>query len=166
MSEHCYLEHALAIQKYMPERPLKVGDRVASKNTQDIGTVIEIVQTSRIGEYVVVRFPESATSFHRDDLILLYTFTEIWEQLPNKIPYDGKLARLGITKNREGITFTEYSFQRSLGNDLAVCGSVFNDIIPSNAAAELLKWVKERKMEVISMIKAKKTSGCVKLEWR
>jgi len=141
-SDHTNLTHALLIKDLMPERELRVGDRVWCKRIKKYGTVIRVrIQTVMVlfddyGEYGrTIRIGKSS-------LARLFTFSEIWEELPCVILVDG----YNYFKTLTGTSFlylhltTYANLERGKVLELG-----FYTPIPANAAAEMLAWVRKEK---------------------
>ena len=131
MTEHCSRHHADLIRDLMPQRDLMVGDKV-SHPTEGEGIVVKLFKS-----YVQVETDHGALTLHKKNLTRLYSFSEIWEELPESLTVNKMKTEITIRKLYR-ITRISYDwFDEVLIK--------FQDLIPANAAAELLAWVRRVK---------------------
>lgn len=135
-SDHTDLAHANLIKDLMPQRDFLVGDKVVNQ-VGNTGTVSCVDHES-----IVVLFDHKdihgylkrkATDFTR-----LYTFSEIWAELPDRLPIRSCISEKVLTQALD-MNIVSYAWF------IEAMSPLFKDPIPANTAAELLKWVKERK---------------------
>jgi hypothetical protein len=117
----------------MPQRDLKVGDRVWRKRIKKYGTVIRVrIQTVMISFDDYGEF-DRTIRLGRSLLFLLYHFSEIWAELPHGSAIrrieDGSMASFDLETNSCVIDSTNFNTN------------------PANAAAELLAWIYKTAVE-------------------
>lgn len=77
------------------------------------------------------------------DVIPAPCFQDVWNELPESFEHEGERAWLCVTKSRKDNNTTYCSYY--LSNDRAVCSSKKHNANPTNAAIDLLIFVKENK---------------------
>ena len=121
--DHCTKEHADLIRPWMPERELEEGNWVwnHTDNRKELIATKNQVDWYKTHPYTI-----------------LYTFSEIWEELPDERKECPWLWYLYLSKYFDHKQ-TVCGYRR--GEEAKI---LFKDPIPANAAAELLIWVRRR----------------------
>jgi hypothetical protein len=138
ISDFTDLAHANLIKDLMPDRPVMAGDMV---HTNDGHYAVVIGIDCIVNEVVVyLGFGNGEKGWAKlESLTRIYTFSEIWAELPELIETEGEESfEIQFFKSTEDNYIGYYN--GSTSNMFVEKSST----IPANCAADLLKWVKER----------------------